>query len=86
MYLTPEGRRLAGRLLDRPYSGMGQRALEYPALVPEPPYCGWLPIPPHQDPGLEITTTIPSITLKRNTPLSALHQEALAMIEEWLAG
>ncbi|KAL3177784.1 hypothetical protein MRX96_038920 [Rhipicephalus microplus] len=25
MYLTPEGRRLAGRLLDRPHSSMGQR-------------------------------------------------------------
>ncbi|KAL3212270.1 hypothetical protein MRX96_036032 [Rhipicephalus microplus] len=28
MYLTSEGRRLAGRLLDRPHSRMGQRALE----------------------------------------------------------
>ncbi|KAL3245943.1 hypothetical protein MRX96_058066 [Rhipicephalus microplus] len=28
MYLTSEGRRLAGRLLDRPHSGTGQRALE----------------------------------------------------------
>ncbi|KAL3200312.1 hypothetical protein MRX96_043470 [Rhipicephalus microplus] len=50
MYLTSEGRRLAGRLLDRPHSGMGQRALEYAALVPDPPYCGLIPIPPHQDP------------------------------------
>ncbi|KAL3212482.1 hypothetical protein MRX96_051846 [Rhipicephalus microplus] len=31
-----------------------QRALEYAALVPDPPYCGLLPIPPHQDLGLEI--------------------------------
>ncbi|KAL3190558.1 hypothetical protein MRX96_020067 [Rhipicephalus microplus] len=51
MYLTSEGRRLAGRLLDRPHSGMGRRALEYAALVPDPPYCGLIPIPPHQDPG-----------------------------------
>ncbi|KAL3188308.1 hypothetical protein MRX96_003633 [Rhipicephalus microplus] len=28
MYLLSEGRRLAGRLLDRPHSGMGQHALE----------------------------------------------------------
>ncbi|KAL3208366.1 hypothetical protein MRX96_039248 [Rhipicephalus microplus] len=59
---------------------------EYAALAPEPPYCGWLLIPPHQDPGLEITTTVPSIRSKRNTPQPALHQETAAMIEERLAG
>ncbi|KAL3209998.1 hypothetical protein MRX96_037543 [Rhipicephalus microplus] len=44
-----------------------------------------LPIPPHQDPSLDITTTIPGIRSKGNTLQSALHQEALAMIEERLA-
>ncbi|KAL3209946.1 hypothetical protein MRX96_037586 [Rhipicephalus microplus] len=86
MYLTSEGRRLAGRLLDRPRSGMGQRALEYTALVPDPPYCGLIPIPPHQYPGLEINTTIPRIRSKKHTPWSALHQESVATIEERLAG
>ncbi|KAL3222021.1 hypothetical protein MRX96_029012 [Rhipicephalus microplus] len=86
MYLTPEGRRLAGRLLDRRHSSMGQHPLEYSALVPEQPHCGWLPIPPHQDPGLGIMATIPGTRLKKNTPQSALHQEALTMIEERLAG
>ncbi|KAL3213550.1 hypothetical protein MRX96_035319 [Rhipicephalus microplus] len=52
----------ARRLLDRRHSGMGQRALEYAALVPDPPYCGLLQIPPHQDPGLEIKTTISGIS------------------------
>ncbi|KAL3177763.1 hypothetical protein MRX96_038901 [Rhipicephalus microplus] len=37
------------------------------------------------DPGLEITTTVPSIRSKRNTPQCALHQETAAMIEERLA-
>ncbi|KAL3188311.1 hypothetical protein MRX96_003636 [Rhipicephalus microplus] len=68
MYLTSEGRRLAGRLLDRPHSGMGQRALEYAVLVPYPPYCSLIPIPPHQVPGLEINTTIPGIRSKKHTP------------------
>ncbi|XP_075721848.1 uncharacterized protein LOC142765159 [Rhipicephalus microplus] len=86
MYLTSEGRRMAGRLLDRPHSGMGQRALKYAALGPDPPYCGLIPIPPHQYPGLEINTTIPRIRSKKHTPWSALHQEAVATIEERLTG
>lgn len=49
-------------------------------------YCGLIPIPPHQDPGLEIKTTIPGIRSKKHTPWSALHQEAVATIEERLAG
>ncbi|KAL3195249.1 hypothetical protein MRX96_015894 [Rhipicephalus microplus] len=65
---------------------MGQRALEYAALVPDPPYCGLIPIPPHQDPGLETKTTIPGIRSKKHTPWSALDQEAVATIEERLAG
>ncbi|KAH7998717.1 hypothetical protein HPB51_026385 [Rhipicephalus microplus] len=76
----------ARRLLDRRHSGMGQRALEYAALVPDPLYCGLLQIPPHQDPGLEIKTTISGIRSKKHTPKSALHQETVAMIEEQLAG
>ncbi|KAL3208549.1 hypothetical protein MRX96_039010 [Rhipicephalus microplus] len=60
--------------------------LGYAALVPDPPYCGLIPIPPHQDPGLEINTTIPGIRSKKHTPWSALHQEAVATIEERLAG
>ncbi|XP_075721852.1 uncharacterized protein LOC142765163 [Rhipicephalus microplus] len=64
MYLTPKGRRLAERLLDRPHSGMGRFG----------------------DTGLEIKTTIPGIRSKKHTPQSALHQETVAMIEEWLAG
>ncbi|KAL3189784.1 hypothetical protein MRX96_020813 [Rhipicephalus microplus] len=68
MYLTPEGRRLSGQLLDCPHSGMAQRTLEYAELTPEPPYCSWLPISPHQDPGLVVTTTVPSFWSKRNTP------------------
>ncbi|KAL3188289.1 hypothetical protein MRX96_003615 [Rhipicephalus microplus] len=86
MYLTSEGRRLAGRLLVRPRSCVGQRALEYAALVPDPPYCGFIPIPPHQDPGLEIKTIIPGIRSEKHTPWSALHQEAVATIEQRLAG
>ncbi|KAL3199690.1 hypothetical protein MRX96_043849 [Rhipicephalus microplus] len=74
MYLTSEGRRLAGRLLDRPHSGMGQCALEYAALVPDLPYCDLLPIAPHQDPVIEIKITIPGIRSKKNTPQSSLHQ------------
>ncbi|KAL3228784.1 hypothetical protein MRX96_023686 [Rhipicephalus microplus] len=68
MHRTPEGRRFAARLLDRPHSGMVERALEYRALVPQPPDCGTLPILPHHDPDLAISTTIPGIRTKRNNP------------------
>ncbi|KAH7976271.1 hypothetical protein HPB52_010440 [Rhipicephalus sanguineus] len=59
MHQTQQGQQLAIRLLSRPNSGMGRHALEYAALVPEMPHCGWLPIPPHRDRGLEISTTVP---------------------------
>ncbi|KAL3217470.1 hypothetical protein MRX96_032357 [Rhipicephalus microplus] len=86
MYLTPEGGCLVGRLFDRPHWGMGRRALEYAALVPEPPYCGLLQIPPHQIPGLEIMTTVPRIRSERNTRQSALHLKTAAMLQELLVG
>ncbi|KAH7969867.1 hypothetical protein HPB52_022388 [Rhipicephalus sanguineus] len=61
MHQTQQGQQLAIRLLSRPNSGMGRHALEYAALVPEMPHCGWLPIPPHRDRGLEISTTVPGV-------------------------
>ncbi|KAH7983589.1 hypothetical protein HPB52_013013 [Rhipicephalus sanguineus] len=68
MHQTQQGQQLAIRLLSRPNSGMGRHALEYAALVPEMPHCGWLPIPPHRDRGLEISTTVPGVRCKRRTP------------------
>ncbi|KAH8009239.1 hypothetical protein HPB51_013428 [Rhipicephalus microplus] len=65
---------------------MGRRALGYAALVPHPPSCGLILIPPHQDRGLEIKTTIPGVRSKKHTPQSDLHQETVATTEERLAG
>ncbi|KAH8032852.1 hypothetical protein HPB51_003225 [Rhipicephalus microplus] len=56
------------------------------ALYAQPPNCGTLPILPHHDPGLAITTTIPGIRAKRNTPQSVLQQETAAAIEQRLSG
>ncbi|KAL3214499.1 hypothetical protein MRX96_034887 [Rhipicephalus microplus] len=65
---------------------MGERALEYNALVPQPPNCGTLPFLPHHDPGLAISTTIPGVRAKRNTPQCVLQQETTAVIEQPLSG
>ncbi|XP_037515372.1 uncharacterized protein LOC119391795 [Rhipicephalus sanguineus] len=86
MHQTQQGQQLAIRLLSRPNSGMGRHALEYAALVPEMPHCGWLPIPPHRDRGLEISTTVPGVRCKRRTPQCALQQETAAVIDGQLSG
>ncbi|KAH7935085.1 hypothetical protein HPB52_003689 [Rhipicephalus sanguineus] len=85
MHQTQQGQQLAIRLLSRPNSGMGRHALEYAALVPEMPHCGWLPIPPHRDRGLEISTTVPGVRCKRRTPQCALQQETAAVIDGQLS-
>ncbi|KAH7971849.1 hypothetical protein HPB52_003472 [Rhipicephalus sanguineus] len=60
-------------------------ALEYAALVPEMPHCDWLPIPPHRDRGLAISTIVPGVRCKKRTPQCAL-QETAAVIDEHLSG
>ncbi|KAL3212146.1 hypothetical protein MRX96_000787 [Rhipicephalus microplus] len=73
MHRTSEERGFAARLLDRPHSDMGERALEYHALVSQPPNCATFPILPHHNLGLMILTTITGIWAKRNTPQGVLH-------------
>ncbi|KAL3181451.1 hypothetical protein MRX96_036926 [Rhipicephalus microplus] len=62
---------------------MGERALESHALLPQQPNCGTLPILPHHDPGLAISTTI---WAKRNIPQCVLKQETAAVIEQRRSG
>ncbi|KAL3224048.1 hypothetical protein MRX96_049654 [Rhipicephalus microplus] len=79
--MTPKGPRLAARLFDRQHLGMGRRALEYAAIVPEPPNSCWLPNPQRQYNDLVITTVISDIGAKRNTPqfiLQQINEEQLA--------
>lgn len=80
MHMTREGGRLASQLLCLPNTGMGRPALEYAGLVSEVPDS--LPITPHWHSHLVISTRIPGIRSKRNTPQCALLQEASALIEE----
>ncbi|KAL3232057.1 hypothetical protein MRX96_048424 [Rhipicephalus microplus] len=67
--------------------------MSYAEAVRRPPSCSstnvFYPNERHaqqmEDPGLEITTTVPSIRSKSNTPQTAPRQETAAMLEERLA-
>ncbi|KAL3226991.1 hypothetical protein MRX96_024496 [Rhipicephalus microplus] len=82
MHMTRGGKALVHRLLSLPDTGMGRSALEYASLISGAPFAGLLPIPPHWDSRLPISTRVPGVRSKGNTPRAALLQETCALIEQ----
>nr|XP_037270260.1 uncharacterized protein LOC119161854 [Rhipicephalus microplus] len=86
MHMTRGGKALVHRLLSLPDTGMGRSALEYASLISGTPFAGLLPIPPHWDSRLPISTRVPGVRSKGNTPRAALLQETCALIEQGYSG
>nr|XP_037289453.1 uncharacterized protein LOC119183021 [Rhipicephalus microplus] len=86
MHMTRGGKALVHRLLSLPDTGMGRSALEYASLISGAPFAGLLPIPPHWDSRLPISTRVPGVRSKGNTPRAALLQETCALIEQRYSG
>ncbi|KAL3211556.1 hypothetical protein MRX96_036323 [Rhipicephalus microplus] len=82
MHVTRAGEALVIQLLSLLHTGIRCSALQYAGLITASPVPGLLPIPPHWDSQLAISTKVLGIRSQGPTPRAALRQDTCTLIEE----